>query len=133
MNERERKILGIDWGEKKVGLALAAAEAPIAFAVGVLPRKGILSKLTDLIERENVSTVVVGTPRSVLYGNSAREVEKLARALAEAKPEIRVVLRDEFFSTALAERNLREAGRRGPDDAESARVILQDWLDENSS
>jgi len=117
-------FLGIDYGQSKVGLSIADSETRIAFGYGVLKNdKNIIKKITEIIEKEGVSKIIIG--------NSGVETRHGVSLLAK-KLNIPIEYQDEIFSTQMAERNLKEKGAKGIkkyDDQEAARIILQSWLD----
>lgn len=134
MNE-EKNYLGIDWGMADLGLALADAETRMAFAYDSLPNDdNLMSNLVEITSQENVGKVIIGIP---VFANS-QEGENKARKLGEKiKKEINVEVyyQNEMFTTKMAESNLKEKGAKNiktQDDKESARIILQEWLDNNS-
>ncbi|MBP9751522.1 MAG: pre-16S rRNA-processing nuclease YqgF [Candidatus Moranbacteria bacterium] len=132
MPEEPKNYLGIDWGASKVGVAFADSETRMAFPFSTLSNDRNLSyTLKDIIDSKDVGIVVIGIPshvnrEDVLYGG-----EKLAAALEKLVP-IRIAFQNEMFTTKMAKENLKERGVRHIaryDDAEAARIILQEWLD----
>jgi putative Holliday junction resolvase len=127
-------FLGIDYGKSKVGLALADSETKIAFACKILENdRKLKESIAKVIEKENVSKAVMGIPR---YENG-ETIEKEARQLGEFlrnNLKIEVFYHNEMFTSKMAQANLKEAGFKNVskfDDKESARLILQEWLDNN--
>lgn len=124
--------LGIDWGLKKVGLALAHEETGVALPYGVLVNDHLFLKhLKEVIVLENVSTIVMGSPgyaeSSVSWEANQRFVRSLKQVLS-----LKIVYQNEMFTTKSAHRNLVQRGMKNiaqHDDEESARIILQEWLD----
>jgi putative Holliday junction resolvase len=130
--------MGIDVGERRIGIAIADELGMIASPdTAVLRGKGDLAKIRSLAEARNVDCLVVGLPTSLSgkEGPQAAAVRMFAEALAhEVGPAIRVEFWDERLSTALANRSLRGRGGRkkakdGTVDAVAAAVILQGYLD----
>lgn len=132
------RVLGLDVGERRVGVAVSDPLGLWARPLTVITRR---SKQEDyraiarLVREHQVSRVVVGHPLSMdgQAGPQALRVERYAAGLAECL-DIPVVLWDERLSTAEAERLLRESGEtsreyRGRIDAVAAAVILQSYLD----
>jgi putative holliday junction resolvase len=135
------RVLGIDAGERRVGVALSDETRLLASPVTVLDRRNglppVLEALTRLARTEAVQHVVVGLPLNAdgSRGRQARRAEQFAR-IAERVVGLPVELWDERLSTREAEAILREQGRnmrrvreRGQVDAVAAAVILQDYLD----
>jgi len=133
MPENSTKIkyfLGVDYGESKIGLAIADSETRIAFAYGTLKNdKELLQNILASIKKENIKTVVIGVPKRTGDKKIIYAGEKLGKTLMEK--EISVIYQDEIYSTKIARENLKEKGSRDInrfDDAESARIILDSFL-----
>ena len=136
------RILGIDAGERRVGVALSDELWLLASPATVLDRRPgglapVLDALSALAHDEGVTRLVVGLPLNAdgSLGRQARRAEAFAR-LAERVVGRPVVLWDERLSTREAEHlarerglNLRRLRERGQIDALAAAVILQDYLD----
>lgn len=128
------QILGIDFGKAKVGLALADSETKIAFAYKTIENnKELIQKLAEIVAKENVKRIIIGIPSYINRENVEYEGEKLGKLLEETL-EIPVKYQNEMFTTKMAQANLIEKGVKGIkkfDDEESAKIILQEWLDNN--
>ena len=132
-------ILGLDVGEKRIGVALA--DGLLAIPLTVLDRAGEESDMKELLSmaREHgAERIVVGLPRSMngSIGRQAEEVLAFSGALAQ-HVDIPVDTWDERLSTVAAERLLLDAGmkrekRKGKRDAMAAAIILQAYLDGTS-
>ena len=132
------RVLALDMGDKRVGVAISDPSQVLARSLKVIQRgspQGDFAAVSHLVEEHEVERVVVGYPRSLdgTVGEQAEKVERYAEGLAKAL-DVPVVLWDERFSTVSAERLMREAGLRGRKrrervDAVAAAVILQDYLD----
>jgi putative transcription antitermination factor YqgF len=134
MNESDALVnyLGIDWGQRDVGIAIAHAETRIAIPF-VTERNdgGFLDRLRLLIVAESVGTVVIGVPSHVNRNEVVYPGEILGRTLSDVVG-VQVEYQDEMFTTKLAQQALIQRGERHvnqKDDAEAARIILQEWLD----
>lgn len=131
MNET-KNYLGIDWGAANVGVALAHTETGVALAYATLPNdKDLLHRLGEIIASEAIGTVVIGIPEYMHRETEASEGEKLGQALV-ARFGVAADYQNEMFTTKMAQANLIERGEKGVskhDDEESARIILQEWLD----
>ena len=126
--------LGIDFGKSKVGLALADEETRMAFTFDIYKNDSeLLQKLISFIEEKNINKIIIGIP---VYSNNEKaknEIEKLGELLKE-KSGAEVFYQNEMFTTKMAQANLIERGDKEigkTDDKESARIILQEWLDNN--
>ena len=126
-------ILGIDYGKAKVGLALADSETRIAFVYTTLPNdKNFLENLVKIIEKESVGKIIIGIPTHVNHEEALYEGEKLGARITKVLPEIEIEYQNEMFSTKMAQANMVEKGMKNVgkfDDSESAKIILQAWLD----
>ena len=129
------KILGIDYGESKVGLAMADFETRMAFAYKTLDNdKNLEQNLTEIIEKEDISKIIIGVTSQINKKQAISPSKKLGTFLTD-KLKIEVEYEDEMFTTKQAHQNLIEKGAKGInryDDEEAARLILQSWLDKKS-
>jgi putative Holliday junction resolvase len=135
------RVLGIDFGEKRLGLALSDESRTLASPLAVYERKDLQSDLRflrDLILRYQITEIVLGLP---LYmdgslGPKARQVLEFKRALEESL-KLPVHTFDERFTTDEAERALLEANmsrrqRKAKRDALAAVLILQGYLQQST-
>lgn len=132
------RVLAIDYGERRIGLAISDPSRTIATPAGfILRRAGKRPPVAEMIRRFetlDASAFVVGLPLDGEGNDTPRatEVRELARALAE-RTGAPVRLVDERFTTAAALRAIRELGgstqgRKGDVDALAATVLLQHAL-----
>lgn len=130
------RILAVDVGEKRIGIALSDALGWLATPLTVItykkPEDG-LAAIEELIRIHGVEQVIVGYPRSLngTVGPQAKRVDKFVSQL-RTRVQVPVLLWDERLSTAQAERLVHETGRsvqRERIDALAAAVILQSYLD----
>lgn len=135
------RVLGIDLGTRRIGLALSDPDATFAQPHGVLERRGDardLAAIGELVREHGVAHIVVGLPIHMTgrRGPEAKEAERFAAALASATA-LPVDLVDERWTTVEAERSLREMGqvgkkgrrRRQHVDAVAASLLLRTFLD----
>lgn len=126
------KYLGIDYGKSNVGLALADNETKMAFAYKTLKNdKNFKNNLGEIVEKENVGKIVIGIPAYSTPGSVEKEAKELGEFLKNTL-KIEVFYQNEMFTTKMAQSNLIEKGMKRVnkfDDQESARIILQEWLD----
>ena len=123
-----KKYLGIDWGEKRIGLALADEETCLA-----LPFKTVatLNELLTVIKEEEIDEIVIGSPRK-MSGEAADNpqwrsfVEELK--IKSGKP---VNFLDERLSSLAADALGGEKKEVASRDEIAATIILQDYLDSN--
>jgi putative Holliday junction resolvase len=125
-------ILGVDFGQSKIGLALADTETRMAFAYDTLANdQKFQEKLAEIAAKENVEKIIIGIPSYVNIKKEESAGEKLGKII-EKELQISVEYQDEMFTTKMAKENLIESGAKSVDknnDAEAARIILQSWLD----
>lgn len=132
------RYLGLDVGNKRVGVAVGNSETRIASPLGVMARKTYAedaAQVAEWVREYDVEVLVVGLPRNA--DDSAGEQEKLTRAYVEQLQTYIALpfhFQDERYSTATAlraqqARGLNEKRGRVTLDASAAAVILQDFLD----
>lgn len=125
------RILGIDYGSKRIGLALSDEHGQFAFPKGVLVNDGrAIQALGDMIEREQVGTVVIGDARSFsgIENPVTAEVEEFA---ARIKDELKVPVDFIWEAGSSVEASRFAPADKGHDDAAAAAIILQRYLDTN--
>ncbi|HET9728569.1 MAG TPA: Holliday junction resolvase RuvX [Acidimicrobiia bacterium] len=138
------RALGVDLGERRIGLALSDPQRIVASPHDVLVRSGDRGndarRVVEIARAEGVTTIVVGLPLSL----SGREgpAARVARADIDelrglAAPDIDVEVQDERLTTVTAERALREAKlprarQRDVVDKVAAAVMLQAWLERHA-
>lgn len=132
------RVIGLDIGDRRVGVALSDATRLIASGLTVVQRQrdaGDLKEIAALITAHEVSEIVVGWPLRLngRPGMQARKVQIFADAL-QAATGLPIHKWDERLSTVAAERALQEGGVRGKQqravvDKVAATLILQGWLD----
>jgi putative Holliday junction resolvase len=155
---RPGRVLGLDLGERRIGVALSDSERRLAVPHSVLERSGDLptdrARLVELAAELGVTAVVVGMPVSLAGGTgpAARAAQAEVEALRE-RLDVPVATVDERLTTVEVQRRLREitgerdasrrggrggragraAGRARPEravvDDAAAAVLLQAWLD----
>ena len=136
-----RKILGLDYGEKRIGLAISSEDGRYAFAYQTLEtsdKLDLFQKLVAICAKEDINTIVVGLPlnQNGTVGKEAGNVQKFIQELKEYL-EIPIEFEDERFSSALASQLFREAGKTEKEaritiDQKSAQLILQTYLDKKN-
>lgn len=129
-----KKLLALDVGEKRVGLALADSNIRIAIPFGYFERSNqIIQQITEVMLQHGIDTVVVGYPRNQ-SGEATKQteaVEAFADELAKIELDADLVFQDESLTSVEAERRLGRVEDKGLIDAEAASIILQDYLEEN--
>lgn len=124
--------LGIDWGEKKIGVAVADSETRVAVSLTTIPNNAaLLERLSAIIGERNVREIVIGIPSHVNRERVEYDGERLGALLAE-RFDVPVRYENEMFTTKMARAELMAQGARGRlndlDDAVAARIILESFL-----
>jgi putative Holliday junction resolvase len=135
------RVLAIDYGSKRIGLAMSDELRILARPIGVLEQSGrSLSDLVALVEKEGVGTVIVGLPRTMAGTESEMTVQE--KLFAEKlfimldKIAVKHEFYDERFTSLIAAENIRQQNLKKSQrrekyrhDEEAARIILQEYLD----
>tara|TARA_B100000700_G_scaffold10332_1_gene10588 strand:+ start:5448 stop:5861 length:414 start_codon:yes stop_codon:yes gene_type:complete len=133
------RALGVDLGEKRIGIAVSDSNGKVATPLQVIIRSKSIKqdhkKISDLVDEWEADIVVVGMPYSLngSKGLAAKTVEKEVKELSSAL-EVPVATQDERLTTAIAAKELAIQGldskkQRKVIDQVAASVILQSWLD----
>ncbi len=131
----EQNFLGIDWGENKLGIALAHGETRIAMAYGIFKNTSLfLEELKKIIQKEEVGTIVVGIPRYQGKISEEHPARKFGQNLERVLKK-KIIYTNEMFTSKLAQDSLKILGGKNvgaSDDAEAAKILLQEWLDQGA-
>ncbi len=128
------KILAIDYGEKRIGLATAIAELKVALPFGIIENNGIKKLLADIEEicqKEEIIQIVVGFPMG-LSGAKTKQTEKIEKFITalKGKLEIPVETQNEIFTSRQAHGIFKDAGvKKKRIDESAATLILADYLE----
>jgi putative Holliday junction resolvase len=138
MSDRYR-ILALDYGTKRIGVALSDEGRMLASARGTIANDAkTLANISELIIKENVRTVILGIPMTLSNTESAmtKEVRVFETKLRAALANAEVITRDERLTSVMAGSNVASRGmkksrreQKGLHDEEAARIILQEYLD----
>ena len=135
------RIIGIDYGRKRVGVAVSDPLGIFASALETVQSAKIIEYLKKYAENENVVRFVVGYPVNMdgAPSEAAKDVDVFLKQLAKAFPEVPVTLEDERFTSVLAHRAMIDGGMKAKDrkdkesvDKISAAIILQSYMDKAS-
>lgn len=135
------RILAIDYGRKRTGLAVTDVLRITANGLTTVPTGTLLDFLIDYVSREPVDKILIGLPKQM--NNEASEsmkyIEPFVRSLQKKLPAIPTEYVDERFTSVLAHRTMLEAGLKKKDrqnkalvDEISAVIILQSYLERMS-
>lgn len=135
------KIIGIDYGDTRTGLAISDSEEKLAFSIGAVSARTIEDAarlVTEKIVENHAEKAVLGLPKNMdgSEGFRAEKTRKFAAALAQINPLLPIDFLDERLTTKAAtfflnETNTRGKKRKNTVDTVAAQIILQDYLDKN--
>ena len=131
------RILGIDYGRKRTGIAVTDPLKIVAGNLETVPTHTLMQYIKDYVAREQVECIVVGKPTQ-LNGEpseSMKYIEPFVSRLHKEFPEMPVVMYDERFTSTIAHRAMIDGGMKKSDrrdkarvDAIAATIILNDYL-----
>ncbi|MCS7081495.1 MAG: Holliday junction resolvase RuvX [Bacteroidetes bacterium] len=131
-------IMALDYGRKRVGLAISDRMRLVARPLGTYAQEEALRVLLEQVRREAVAVLVVGWPLDMRGQpqEMAREVAAYMRRIKHLAPELELVRWDERLSTVRAQQMLREGGVKRKNrqnkarlDQAAAALLLQEYLD----
>ncbi len=131
------RILAIDYGSKRVGIAVTDTLQIIATGLTTVHSKDLISYLEAYLAKEQVECIVVGEPKTLQNeaSDSARFIEPFVTHLTRKFPNIKIARYDERFTSTLAHQAMLMGGLKRKDRANkdtvdmiSATIILQDYL-----
>ncbi|NLN94623.1 MAG: Holliday junction resolvase RuvX [Bacteroidales bacterium] len=134
------RILAIDYGRKRTGIAVSDPLQIISTALQTVETHTLIPFLKDYISRETVDCIVVGEPRQMNNqpSESVIYIEPFIRQLKKEFPEIPVERVDERFTSKIASRAIQQSGLKKKDrrdksliDSVSAVILLQSWFEKN--
>jgi putative Holliday junction resolvase len=134
------RILAVDWGERRIGLALSDETQVLAQPLATLTRRAgkrfPMAQLLEQVKKHNVVGIVVGLPldESGAEGDAAHAARALADDIKSRAGELEVTMWDERMTTARVLSAVREMkgsmrGRKADLDAMAAALLLQHYLD----
>ncbi|MBQ3174879.1 MAG: Holliday junction resolvase RuvX [Bacteroidales bacterium] len=132
------RIIGIDYGRKRVGVAVSDPLGIFASALETVPAAKIVEYLKNYTSKEKVGRFVVGYPMNLNNkpAEAAKDVDVFLKVLKKQFPDIPVTLEDERFTSQLAMKAMIAGGvkksdrrEKGSVDKVSAAIILQTFLD----
>ncbi len=143
-------ILSIDYGLKRIGLAISDKSRSFAFPCGVIENKNfkfVLSQIKNIIQAKEIDLIIIGMPYNQRAGIREQKLERqpsmekiVSGFVRKLKKNLNISfeLVDERFSSFAAGENLKESGISAKKskkfiDAEAARLILQDYLDSSKN
>lgn len=142
MNDNS-KYLAIDYGKKRVGIAVSDESKKYSFVRDHLINDNtFLEKLIRLITEENISKIIIGYPLNFKSEKTIQTLKtedfrnKLEKLLSDKSIKAEIIFFEEVFTSKLAENRIMNSGmkkkkrqEKGLVDSESAQIILQDYID----
>jgi putative Holliday junction resolvase len=131
------RILAIDYGIKRTGIAVTDELQIIASGLTTIPSETVIAFLTTYFSKENVSKVLIGEPKQMNGepSESTPIIEKFVTAFKTAFPEMQIVRVDERFTSKIAFKTMINSGlkkkqrqNKGLVDEIAATILLQDYL-----
>ena len=132
------RIVGIDYGRKRVGVAVSDPLGIFASALETVHSAKIIEYLRNYSQNERIVRFVVGYPINMdgAPSEAAKDVDVFLKQLKKAFPDVPVTLEDERFTSVLAHRAMIDGGMKKQDrqkkesvDKISAAIILQSYMD----
>lgn len=131
------KVIALDFGLKRTGLALSDDSKTFAFGLKTVDSKLLLSELKAIVIKEKVDEILLGEPKRMNGEDShiSENIRLLHQTLVNEFPLLKVILRDERFTSKMAAHTIALSGLKKKDreqkglvDEVSATIILQDYL-----
>ena len=132
------RILAIDYGRKRTGLAVSDTMQIIANGLTTVPTHELLDFIAGYVQKEPVERIIIGLPKQMNneVSENMKYIEPFVRLLKKKIPEMPVEFVDERFTSVLAHRTMLEAGlkkkyrqNKALVDEISATIILQTYLE----
>ena len=140
-NNRLSRVLGLDYGERRIGLALSDPLGIIARPLTIIDRKKTadhISRISEIVVEKNITSIVVGLPLT-LKGHYSKQTEIVLAFIDQLQSnlQIPVMAIDERLSSVAAKKSLQEqeiktGHEKGRVDETAAAIILQEYLDSQS-
>ncbi len=135
------RIMAIDYGQKRVGLAVTDELQMIANSLSTIHSKDIFPFLSDYFKKENVECVVIGEPRQMNNerSESVKFIDPFVRKFKKEFPEMQIEHFDERFTSKMASQAILESGinkkarkNKALIDSVSATILLQSYMHSRS-
>lgn len=132
------RIVAIDYGRKRTGIAVSDTMQLIANGLTTVPTHELLNFIGEYIAKEPVERIIIGLPKQMNneVSENMKNIEPFVRSLKKRYPDLPVEYVDERFTSVLAHRTMLEAGLKKKDrqnkalvDEISATIILQTYLE----
>ena len=132
------RILAVDYGTKRVGLAVTDTLQIIATALETIHSKDVVNFIAEYVKKEEVECIVIGEPKTMMNkaSESAKHIEPFIKHLQKKIPGMKIERYDERFTSAIAKQTMLAGGlkkkarqNKATVDMISATLILQNYLD----
>ncbi|MBE6287468.1 MAG: Holliday junction resolvase RuvX [Mediterranea massiliensis] len=132
------RVLAIDYGKKRTGIAVTDTLQLIANGLTTVPTHQLLQFVLDYVSKETVDCIIVGLPKQMNNepSENMKNIEPFVRSLRKRLPTMSIEYVDERFTSVMAHRTMLEAGLKKKDrqnkalvDEISATIILQTYLE----
>ena len=126
------RYLGIDYGSKRIGIAVSDDEGRMAFPSGIIPNRGktAIKEIADRVRKEHVNLIVIGMPMG-LNGKETEQTQATRLFITALRNTIQLPIETE--NEMLTSRMAKASGMKdGHIDASSAAIILQSYLDKRN-
>ena len=131
------RILAIDYGQKRVGIAVTDDMQIIATGLTTVHVKDVFDFLKDYLAKENVETIVIGEPKDMKNrpSDSSRFIEPFVKKMKKTFPMTKIERFDERFTSVMAQQAIIDSGAKKKKrqdkslvDTVSATIILQSYM-----
>jgi len=131
------RILGIDYGDRRIGLAISDREEKLASRFLTIENRTLeksIEIIKNIIIKENIEKIIIGLPVGLKMESEQTGKTRLFIKELRQKINLSIIEANEVFTSKMAEENLLSAGVKREEiksiiDQEAARIILQDYLD----
>ncbi len=135
-----QRIIGVDVGLKRVGIAQSDLTGVLASPLGTYSYDEAIAKLSELCNEGKVRLIIIGWPLTLRgeEGDSVAMVKKFLEKLKKVIGEVPIQTLDERFTSSIARQSIRDSGARQKKrrkkeliDSTAATILLQNYLDAN--
>ncbi len=132
------RLLAIDYGTKRTGIAVSDSLKIIANGLTTVPTHTLFDFLKSYLEKEDVECIVVGLPKQMNneYSDNMKNIRPFVKKLQTAYPDMKIKYYDERFTSSIAQQAMIDGGLKKKDrqnktlvDEISAVIILQDYME----
>jgi putative holliday junction resolvase len=131
------RLLGIDHGDSRIGLAISDELGSFAHPYRTLQSGArVIDEIRAIVERVQISGIIIGFPKNMdgTLGPAAAKVKSFGEQLAQVLPTIKIIFWDERLTTREAQRTLHAAGKNAKQskkmiDQVAAQILLQNYMD----